>query len=129
MTENISFYIELNDIELELNIGVGDDERKIKQLIMVSVVAKHNILPESCFNDEIGSGICYHGLSVEVKDFCENIGLNRELKTLEFLGYMLLQNLKIKYNINFNIKICKINPPISFHRKPVSVVFKEFEYD
>ncbi len=105
-----SSVIELNDLRLKVNLGVGEEERSKAQDVMVNLKFFSENKPGACISDNINDTICYHKMSDLVKEFVRE----KEFKLLEYLCYEMYQSLRkyVGQETKIWIKIEKCNPPI-----------------
>ncbi len=100
----------LNDLRLQVNLGVPEEERRVKQQISVSFRLYFEMLPAVCQTDNPYDISCYHQMSEHIKLLCSS----KEFKTLEYLAQFLYSSLKenIGNGIKFRICVEKCKPPV-----------------
>jgi len=110
MDNKYSSTLSLNDLQLEVNLGAGKQERSVKQNILVSFKIFFPKKPKACDNDNVEDTICYFKLSQIIEDYCRN----REFHLLEYLCVRLHEQLRsnMKESARLWVRVDKCKPPI-----------------
>lgn len=120
--KNFQSKIKLNQIKLDVNLGVTEEERKVKQTIIIDIIFYFDSMPNACLTDNIDETICYFTVFSLIEKYLEN----KEFKLIEFLCYeihkLVIDNFVMaKY---LKVAITKKYPPIKDKLNSAS-----FEYD
>ena len=110
MSNKNSGILTLENLQLDVNLGVGEDERKQKQKVNFSFKIFFTELPKGCYSDDIDDTFCYFEISNITKDFCKN----KEFKLLEYLCVCLHAKIKGKIGneVGLWLKVEKCSPPV-----------------
>lgn len=103
MTSKLS----INDLSLNLHLGVTPQEREKKQKVLLNLGIIFLSLPSACTTDKPEDCICYDALIQSIRNFCDK----KEFLLIEYLCYQLYQF--IKDNIS---KECKLD--LTIEKKP-----------
>ena len=104
-----SSVISMNGLGLDINLGVGNEERNIKQKVKVSFKLFYKATPSGCSSDNLNDTICYSEISEIIRKYCHD----KEFKLLEFLCKEIY--LQIKTLAPAGVKVWVItekNPPM-----------------
>lgn len=116
----------INNLELDVFLGVTKQERSSRQKISVDIKIFFTNLPKSCATDNIIETECYDRLTKLILNFCHD----KEFKLIERLAYQLhnlvLQNLQFAKNLL--IKVRKLNPPIKEVKGSTDFIYHNIEY-
>ena len=83
--------LKIEDYELFINIGVGENERRDKQRILFSIEVHFKTTPIAAMTDDIKNTVCYHNVCDKLAEFN-----NRAFNTIEALAqdnFTLIQNI------------------------------------
>jgi dihydroneopterin aldolase len=93
--------LKIDNYELLINIGVGENERREKQRILFSIEIHFQITPIAAISDEIKDTICYHSMCDKLAEFN-----NRAFNTIEALAqenFTFIQNIFSANNIKLQV--------------------------
>ena len=82
-TDKISSKIQLDELEIQLHLGVSEEEREKPQSVWISLTFEFLALPESTSSALISGTVNYSSLSKLLKS--EFNGSN--IKTIEYMGF------------------------------------------
>ena len=82
-TDKLNSKIQLDELEIQLHLGVSEEERAKIQSVWVSLTFEFFTLPESTSSDLISETVNYSSLSKLLKN--EFSGSN--IKTIEYMGF------------------------------------------
>ena len=82
-TDKLNSKIQLDELEIQLHLGVSEEERAKIQSVWVSLTFEFFTLPESTSSDLISETVNYSSLSKLLKS--EFNGSN--IKTIEYMGF------------------------------------------
>ena len=82
-TDKLNSKIQLDELEIQLHLGVSEEERAKIQSVWVSLTFEFFTLPESTSSDLISETVNYSSLSKLLKN--EFNGSN--IKTIEYMGF------------------------------------------
>ena len=82
-TDKLSSKIQLDELEIQLHLGVSEEERAKTQSVWISLTFEFFALPESTSSDQITGTVNYSSLSKLLKS--EFNGSN--IKTIEYMGF------------------------------------------
>ena len=82
-TDKLSSKIQLDELEIQLHLGVSEEERAKTQSVWISLTFEFFALPESTSSDLISGTVNYSSLSKLLKS--EFNGSN--IKTIEYMGF------------------------------------------
>ena len=82
-TDKLNSKIQLDELEIQLHLGVSEEERAKIQSVWVSLTFEFFTLPESTSSDLISETVNYSSLSKSLKS--EFNGSN--IKTIEYMGF------------------------------------------
>ena len=82
-TDKLNSKIQLDELEIQLHLGVSEEEREKTQSVWISLTFEFFALPESTSSDLISGTINYSSLSKLLKS--EFNGSN--IKTIEYMGF------------------------------------------
>ena len=82
-TDKLNSKIQLDELEIQLHLGVSEEERTKIQSVWVSLTFEFFTLPESTSSDLISETVNYSSLSKLLKN--EFNGSN--IKTIEYMGF------------------------------------------
>ena len=82
-TDKLNSKIQLDELEIQLQLGVSEEERAKTQSVWVSLTFEFFALPESTSSDLISETVNYSSLSKLLKS--EFNGSN--IKTIEYMGF------------------------------------------
>ena len=82
-TDKLSSKIQLDELEIQLHLGVSEEEREKPQSVWISLTFEFFALPESTSSDLISGTVNYSSLSKLLKN--EFNGSN--IKTIEYMGF------------------------------------------
>ena len=82
-TDKLSSKIQLDELEIQLHLGVSEEEREKPQSVWISLTFEFSALPESTSSDMISGTVNYSSLSKLLKS--EFNGSN--IKTIEYMGF------------------------------------------
>ena len=82
-TDKLNSKIQLDELEIELHLGVSEEERTKTQSVWISLTFDFFALPESTSSDLISGTVNYSSLSKLLKS--EFNGSN--IKTIEYMGF------------------------------------------
>lgn len=91
-----SSVITLNDLRLNINLGLYEEERNAPQEVRISFKLFFKDAPKACNNDDIQDTVCYFTISEAIKAYCSD----KEFKLIEYLAKELHGEIK------------KITPPM-----------------
>lgn len=117
----------LHQLELWLNLGVGEEERKNKQKLLVSYFFYQKQLPEVAHNDHNNDYICYATIAQEINAYCHN----QQFRTIEFICYQLylLLRKKLPTTITLKIVVEKIAPDVGLPCKSAVCEYGDHHHD
>ena len=82
-TDKLNSKIQLDELEIQLHLGVSEEEREKPQSVWISLTFEFFALPESTSSDMMSGTINYSSLSKLLKS--EFNGSN--IKTIEYMGF------------------------------------------
>ena len=82
-TDKLNSKIQLDELEIQLHLGVSEEEREKPQSVWISLTFEFFALPESTSSDLISGTVNYSSLSKLLKN--EFSGTN--IKTIEYMGF------------------------------------------
>ena len=82
-TDKLNSKIQLDELEIQLHLGVSEEERAKTQSVWISLTFEFFALPESTSSDMISGTVNYSSLSKLLKS--EFNGSN--IKTIEYMGF------------------------------------------
>ena len=82
-TDKLNSKIQLDELEIQLHLGVPEEERAKTQSVWISLTFEFFALPESTSSDMISGTVNYSSLSKLLKN--EFSGSN--IKTIEYMGF------------------------------------------
>ena len=82
-TDKLNSKIQLDELEIQLHLGVSEEERAKTQSVWISLTFEFCALPESTSSDLISETVNYSSLSKLLKK--EFNGSN--IKTIEYMGF------------------------------------------
>ena len=82
-TDKLNSKIQLDELEIQLHLGVSEEERENPQSVWISLTFEFFALPESTSSDQITGTVKYSSLSKLLKS--EFNGSN--IKTIEYMGF------------------------------------------
>jgi dihydroneopterin aldolase len=82
-TDKLNSKIQLDELEIQLHLGVSEEERAKPQSVWISLAFEFSALPESTSSDLISGTVNYSSLSKLLKS--EFNGSN--IKTIEYMGF------------------------------------------
>ena len=82
-TDKLNSKIQLDELEIQLHLGVSEEEREKTQSVWISLTFEFFALPESTSSDLISGTVNYSSLSKLLKS--EFNGGN--IKTIEYMGF------------------------------------------
>ena len=82
-TDKLNSKIQLDELEIQLHLGVSEEEREKTQSVWISLTFEFFALPESTSSDMISGTVNYSSLSKLLKS--EFNGSN--IKTIEYMGF------------------------------------------
>ena len=81
--DKLNSKIQLDELEIQLHLGVSQEERAEIQSVLISLAFEFSSLPESTSSDLISGTVNYSSLSKLIKS--EFNGSN--IKTIEYMGF------------------------------------------
>lgn len=99
--------LELKQLELLVNLGLGEEERSVKQNVWINFSIMFEKLPNACLNDSIDETHCYFNITNKIKELC----YGREFKLLEHLCHEIYNVIKKDTSEKISVTVIK-NPPI-----------------
>jgi dihydroneopterin aldolase len=102
--------VSLDDLLVQMNIGVGEEERSEKQDIKMSFKLFYQNMPKACETDNIEDTNCYHEIYKVTHDYCSK----NTLKLLEFLCFQVHRKIReiTAKDIKIWVRAEKCKPPI-----------------
>jgi FolB domain-containing protein len=109
MTEIIT---SLEDLQLNIHLGVSAEERKNQQLVKISFYLHQPVLPNVTIDDNANDYLCYNKVAQIIHDYC----INKEFRTIEFLCYQIHQLIKKSVSTEVKVKVIleKCKPDMNF---------------
>ncbi len=106
--------LQLEKIQLDVHLGVTDEERSIPQQVFIFLTIFFPTIPQACINDALEDTVCYHRLCTAIQDYCAG----KSFKLIEYLGYQLFTLIRpiIPETAKIHITVEKCNPPIEYLR-------------
>ncbi len=99
--------IQLNGLELSVNLGWPQGERKKTQIVTLTVIIYFPTEPVGCTTDQLSDTHCYDSLIKSIKN-----GLaDRDFRLLEHLGYEIHRIISDNLPADFNIHISLTKKP------------------
>lgn len=112
MTLKYKSIISLNDIDIKVKIGVGDEERSVAQDIKIFFKIGFEDTPKPCLSDDVADTVCYYKITKIIKNYCNS----HEFNLLEYLCFQLYQEIKNNIDSDLSagvwVKVVKCRPPI-----------------
>ncbi len=99
--------MKINGLELSVNLGWPQDERKGVQIVMLDVSIHFPDLPPACLTDELADTYCYATLIQTIK----NGIASRDFRLLEHLGYEIHRIISETFPPDFTIRVCLTKKP------------------
>ena len=93
--------ITLNSLELGVNLGWPQGERKKQQIVTLNVTICFPQTPQGCTTDQLTDTHCYDSLITIIKT---NLA-NRHFRLLERLGYEIYHIIKQSLPVDFLVQI------------------------
>ena len=111
--------LSLQGLSIPVNLGCSDEERKIKQTIILDIVLYFKVIPQACHTDILNDTICYDKLVKEICDFCKS----KDYCLIEHLGYEVYKLLKNKLSEEMDVKlsITKCNPSLNLKQSVFTI--------
>jgi dihydroneopterin aldolase len=102
------YILQLNNLQLDVTLGVFDFEKKSPQTIKVNIILELLSKPDACDSDQHKDSICYAKLSDKLQSVCSSMSF----QMIERLGETLAINVKKNISIpaNITLDITKVAP-------------------
>lgn len=97
--------INLNGLQLLVNLGWPQDERKKQQVVTLDVTLGFAAPPRGCVTDQLADTYCYDALITVIK---QNLA-TRSFKLLEHLGHEIYHIIKqaLSSDVMVNVRVSK----------------------
>ncbi len=117
--------IQLNQLELNVNLGWPEKERAKKQKIHLDLCIKFPRPPRACVNDDLSDTVCYDTLSKLVTQLTK-----KEFKLLEHLAHEIYQLIKknLPSSTLINLRLTKKPAVMKNLREGVSFYYGDEEW-
>jgi 7,8-dihydroneopterin aldolase/epimerase/oxygenase len=107
MSKN-KYILKLNNLILNVTLGVFDFEKKSPQKVTVNITLELLSKPNACDSDQHAGSICYAELSDKLQTLCNNTSFQMIEKMGETLAIKVQNSISIPANITLDIT--KIRP-------------------
>ncbi len=116
----------LNDLQLQIKLGVTAEERLDTQLVKISFFLYQQILPSSTLGINEESYICYNEVAELINSYCHN----KEFKVIEFLCYQLYQLIKGIVSTDTKVRVIteKFKPAMDLPAGSSQCEYGDIEY-
>ncbi|MFQ3307018.1 MAG: FolB domain-containing protein [Candidatus Midichloriaceae bacterium] len=116
MNKSTNTLLKIHNYEINLYIGINDEEKINLQKILINIEIQFSKSPKAIISDKISDTICYHTICKKLEKF-NNISYN----TIEYLGQSILnsiQDMLIPHPFSITVtkfpKIKNLNGNVSF---------------
>lgn len=99
--------LSLRGLELAMHLGLHDNERSQKQIVLLDIVMVFHIPPKACLTDQIEDTCCYSTLADKVKKEFET----KAFHLIEHLGQEIYAFLRSIILLESSIKITLTKHP------------------
>lgn len=102
----------LHKLEFLVNLGWGQDERALQQMVTVDIHVQFANPPVACMSDNLSDTFCYDTLNKTIQD---KIG-QKEFRLLEYLAQEIYSCVKNFIIPNTTVNICVTKYPNHFFK-------------
>lgn len=122
---NIFCRTRLHTLTLPVHIGVGDEERRHTQNIVIDCEVKHQVAPMGLSSDKITDTVCYHTMAQVITA----TATHKPRALLEHLAFDIILALKEHFSekLLYRIVIHKPNAPVEHLAGGASFELSEYE--
>jgi 7,8-dihydroneopterin aldolase/epimerase/oxygenase len=120
----ISSSLKLNELIVQIKLGISEQEREVPQNVHIGIELKFNTPPKACITDNIEDTVCYSKIAKKIIGTCQD----KEYQLIEFLCQEVFSLIRsdLESSTKIKISITKLNPPIVGIATSVNFEYSDF---